>query len=178
MMMEEKTKGVVALETTNIDILKLKHGLARYLAQNYEPLTEAANVQRAPMAYEEEIFDRRCLKKSLSIEKPTPFVSHLYPWIDKKKINDVDLYKKAQIDRKLFSKMKDPEYQPSKETVFKLVLALELSLHEAKEFMESVGFSFSRSSKMDLIVKYCIENQTYDLFLVNELLVENNETSL
>jgi len=175
MMMEEKTEGVVALETTNTHVLKLKNGLARYLAQNFEPAREAATAQRAPMAYEEDIFDRRSLKMSLFIEKPTPFSSHLYPWIDKKKLKDVDLYKKAQIDRKLFSKMKDPDYQPSKETVFKLVLALELSLHEAKEFMESVGFSFSRSSKMDLIVKYCIENQTYDLFLVNELLVENGE---
>ena len=98
--------------------------------------------------------------------------------IEEKKLEDVELYKKAQIDRKLFSKMKEPGYQPSKETVFKLILAMELEMREAKEFLENVGNSFSRASKSDLFVKYCIENRYYDIFRVNELLLDNGEQSL
>ncbi len=107
------------------------------------------------------------------VEKVTPFCEFLYHWIDQKHLQDVELYKKAQIDRRLFSKMKLPDYTPEKETVFKLILAMELNLREAKEFLESVGFSFSRSSKSDLIVKYCVENHVYDLFTVNDWLNEN-----
>lgn len=178
-MVTERHKGVVALETTNTQFLKLKKGLLEYLAKNLEPepvyFESAAEIrylkQRFP--HKAQSFDACSMEYTPSIEEPKPFSHFLFQVIDAKKLNDVDVYKKAQIDRKLFSKMKDADYRPSKETVFKLILGMELTLGEAKEFLENVGFAFSRASKTDLVVKYCIEEKMFDLFTVNALLVEN-----
>jgi len=101
------------------------------------------------------------------------FSSYLFKVIDDHEVDEVTLYKKAQIDRRLFSKIRSDEtYQPSKKTVFKFVLALELSYKEAKECLEHAGFAFSRSSKFDLIVEYAVKHQLYNIFEVNEFLEE------
>lgn len=111
--------------------------------------------------------------KEVMIPEIEPFSSYLFRIIDEKEIDDVILYKKAQIDRRLFSKIRSEEdYQPSKKTVFKLILAIELTYQEAKEFLEYAGFAFSRSSKFDLIVEYAVKHQLYNIFDVNELLDE------
>jgi len=111
--------------------------------------------------------------KEIFLPETEPFSIYLFRKIDEKEMDDVSLYKKAQIDRRLFSKIRsDEDYQPSKKTVFKLVLAMELTYQEAKECLEYAGFAFSRSSKFDLIVEYAVKHQIYDIFDVNELLDE------
>ena len=99
------------------------------------------------------------------------FSQRLLRMIDEMGMTDSEVYTKAYVDRRHFSKIrKDIYYTPNKKTVLAFAIALELSLDEAKDLLRSAGFALSRSSKMDIIVAYFLQNKIYDMFEINDVL--------
>ncbi|MBO5354130.1 MAG: hypothetical protein J6A77_12615 [Lachnospiraceae bacterium] len=104
------------------------------------------------------------------------FQARLLRLIDERGWTDAQAYKKAGKDKKLFHKIRsNPAYQPSKHTVFAFALGLELSVDETVDLLASAGFAFSPCSRFDLIVKYALEHNIYDLYTVDCILYELGE---
>ena len=99
------------------------------------------------------------------------FSETLLKLIDRTGKKDSEIYKKANVDRKLFSKIRNnPEYKPSKTTALAFAFALELDIDETKDFIGRAGFALSYSSKFDVIVEYFLVNGNYNVFELNEVL--------
>ena len=101
------------------------------------------------------------------------FQECLLRMIDERGLTDAQVYKRANLDRKLFSKIRcNPNYSPSRRTVIALAIALELNMDEAVDLLRRAGMALSPGNKFDLIISYCIQNGIYDIYKVNALLFD------
>lgn len=100
------------------------------------------------------------------------FQTLLFRFIDRTNLKDSDIYNRVHMDRRLFSKIRNENYHPSKETVILLGLALELNEDEIEDFLKSASYSLPQNNEYDLIIRFCFVNKIYDVIKVNTYLDE------
>ena len=104
------------------------------------------------------------------------FSQRLNKYLHERDITTAMIYKRSFIDRKLISKItSSADYHPSKQTVFALCIALRLNLDESTEFLALAGYTFNQHKKYDLIIKVLLNDQIYDIDIINEILYRFHE---
>ncbi len=180
---------------------KLFHSITSYLEENYVEDTLTEEYETELVKYEKDVRKSRLSvgnrvrfshqraesKEVLSDESVYAYPSngleeklenldlgfseYLLHLIDLTGKKDSEIYKKANISRKLFSKIRiNPDYHPTKQTVIAFAFALQLNLHDTKDLLKRAGYALSHSYKFDVIVEYFILNQDYNIYRLNEVL--------
>ncbi len=107
------------------------------------------------------------------------FAETLFKLIDARHMTDLECYKKANVSRQTWHKIiSDENYRPSKTTVIAFAIALKLNLDETKHLLETVGFALSKSIKFDLLIEYCVTNEIYDVYKINDILYQFDQPLL
>lgn len=110
------------------------------------------------------------ISEYLNCQNSKSFNEILFSYIDESGYKDSEIYKKVDIDRKLFSKIRcDNSYIPRRKVIIKLCLALELERKEFNKLLNSAGYSLS-NTKFDTILSYCLDNNIYDINQINDYL--------
>jgi hypothetical protein len=123
--------------------------------------------------------DKEKIKEFVKKNKIKGFRDLLFKFIDDNNQVDAEVYKKALLDRRLFSKIRsNQDYHPNKKTVIALLLALRLELEQSLQLLKAAGYSLSESSVFDLVIVYCVTHRIFDLDKVNEILEEMQLTPL
>lgn len=162
----------------------LKRKLEKYLKEYLEPKKDYSFTlfDREESSYErEEMIDRNALFKSRSINEyietnieEDTFQTKLFHYIDSKNLKDSDVYNKVNIDRRLFSKIRNDNYHPSKDTIILLGLSLELDENQIEKLLDSASYSLPKNNNRDLIIRFCFIEHIYNPIQVNEFLDSYN----
>ena len=163
---------------------ELRQSLNNYISENY---IESAAVAPEYVANPEQTKDagKSFVKKdAVSLDQLVSGVGEsfhdtLFRLIQESGMTEADVYKRANIDRKLFSKIRsNPAYHPRKHTVLALAIALNLNIDDTVDLLARAEYALSPGSKGDLIVKYFIEQGVYDIMTINYALDEYGEDIL
>ena len=167
---------------------KLLGAVESYIDENYVD-THFVSRQEMPNAKYEEIYTQFIAKNEpMAASKvledfiddlDEPFNTTLLRLIDARGKTDSEVYKRANIDRKLFSKIRTGKgYMPSKRTILALAVSLELTLEETDDLLGRAGYALSHSQKFDVIVGFFIVSGKYDIFEINEVLFKYDQPLL
>ena len=148
--------------------------------QNYAVIVATSSSKSACAWYDKGTMEEQETLEEFLKNNPNAeeFHTYLFSLIDSRGLTDPEVYKKAGIDRKTWSKLiSNHEQRPTKRMVCRLAIALELSPHECKHLIKSAGYILNRDP-FDLVIRYCVENQIFDPMRVDSLLVQENNKPL
>lgn len=143
-----------------------------YIKENLENLNfKRAKACKENIFYECSTLNEDNINKYINENKSeNKFQKLLFKFIDDKNLKDSDVYNKVNIDRRLFSKIRNDNYHPSKNTIILLGLSLELTENQIIKLLESASYSLPKNNNRDLIIRFCFIEKIFDPIKVNELL--------
>jgi len=145
-------------------LLELQEYIEEHSIRIFEELVIQQDMMSEPIRVDE-------LEDFIEITRKPSFREVLFSFIDRRKAVDSDVYKRAGIDRRHFSKIRsNPDYRPGKNTVIALGIALELSRDETDQLLSSAGYSFSENDTFDLVIQFFIAKKIYKIHDINQAL--------
>jgi hypothetical protein len=150
---------------------KLLEELQHYVDTHLQPIFHEMKLYSSEERMISEEIQNVDIEEFIKIKRQPAFSKTLFRYIDKKGVSDADIYKRAGLDRRHFSKIRsNPEYKPGKNTVIALALALELTKKETDKLLSSAGYSLSDSDTLDLVIQFCLEKKIYNFYDINQAL--------